>query len=255
MADFGVQAIIKSVLRREFPNDRIVAEESSKDLTAAQTAHLISAFNKTLPKDAQAVESHDTSFIKNLIDFTGNTTNTARFWTIDPIDGTKGFLRQAHYAVCLALIEGGRPVVGVLGCPNLTLKEVESTHARHRKVLEGLGDTVGGTMLYATRGEGAFVQGLSEDGCTIRIPNEHEDAGQDFWSMARMTESYESSHSNHGLSSRTLQRLRPNGSYAASPQPLRIDSQCKYASVAVGMSQLYLRFPRDGYQEKIWVRS
>ena len=42
-----------------------------------------------------------------------------RHWTLDPIDGTKGFLRGEQYAVCLALIEDGEVVLGVLGCPHL----------------------------------------------------------------------------------------------------------------------------------------
>ena len=40
-------------------------------------------------------------------------------WIVDPIDGTKGFLRLDQYAVALALIEDGEVVLGVLGCPNL----------------------------------------------------------------------------------------------------------------------------------------
>ena len=35
--------------------------------------------------------------------------------------------------------------------------------------------------------------------------------------------------------------------------PVRIDSQCKYATVARGDAAIYLRLPtRPGYQEKIW---
>src|SRR5690606_37837279 len=41
------------------------------------------------------------------------------FWTLDPIDGTKGFLRGQQYAVSLGLIQNGRPVLGVMACPNL----------------------------------------------------------------------------------------------------------------------------------------
>jgi len=40
-------------------------------------------------------------------------------WTVDPIDGTKGFLRGEQYAVCLALIVDSEVQVGVIGCPNL----------------------------------------------------------------------------------------------------------------------------------------
>jgi len=44
---------------------------------------------------------------------------TGRYWVLDPIDGTKGFLRGGQYALCLALIENKEIVLGVLGCPNL----------------------------------------------------------------------------------------------------------------------------------------
>jgi 3'(2'), 5'-bisphosphate nucleotidase len=42
-----------------------------------------------------------------------------RYWVMDPVDGTKGFLRGDQYAVALALVERGEVVLGVLGCPNL----------------------------------------------------------------------------------------------------------------------------------------
>jgi len=42
---------------------------------------------------------------------------TGRHWTLDPIDGTKGFLRNEQYAVALALIENGKVVLGHLSKP------------------------------------------------------------------------------------------------------------------------------------------
>ena len=45
-----------------------------------------------------------------------------RFWTLDPIDGTKGFLRGEQYAVALALIVGGEVTVAALACPNLRIR-------------------------------------------------------------------------------------------------------------------------------------
>ena len=39
------------------------------------------------------------------------------FWTLDPIDGTKGFLRREQYAIALAFVENGKVELGVLGCP------------------------------------------------------------------------------------------------------------------------------------------
>ena len=43
---------------------------------------------------------------------------TARFWLIDPLDGTKDFIRGGpDYSVNVALIEGGEPVLGLVLAP------------------------------------------------------------------------------------------------------------------------------------------
>ena len=57
-----------------------------------------------------------------------------RRWVLDPIDGTKGFLRKQQYAVALGLLIDGEPALGVLGCPNLP--STASTHP-HRLHLFG----------------------------------------------------------------------------------------------------------------------
>ena len=64
------------------------------------------------------------------IDRGGSNDYKDRFWTLDPIDGTKGFLRGEQYAVALALIVGGEVVVAALACPNLTIRA--SSRARRR---------------------------------------------------------------------------------------------------------------------------
>ena len=63
-------------------------------------------------------------------------------WTIDPIDGTKGFLRGGQYAVCLALIVDAQVQVGVIGCPNLPIDPSNPTSPR-------------GCIFSAIRGQGA----------------------------------------------------------------------------------------------------
>jgi 3'(2'), 5'-bisphosphate nucleotidase len=41
-----------------------------------------------------------------------------RFWLVDPLDGTKEFLaHRAEFTVNIALVEGGRPILGVLHVP------------------------------------------------------------------------------------------------------------------------------------------
>ena len=64
-------------------------------------------------------------------------------WTLDPIDGTKGFLRGEQFAVCLALIVDGNVQLGVIGCPNLPA---------NFNVPEG----EKGCLFFAEKGQGAF---------------------------------------------------------------------------------------------------
>ena len=41
-----------------------------------------------------------------------------RFWLVDPLDGTKEFIsRNGEFTVNIALIDGGRPVLGVVYAP------------------------------------------------------------------------------------------------------------------------------------------
>ena len=41
-----------------------------------------------------------------------------RVWVVDPIDGTRDYLRgRSGWAVSVALVEGGQPVIGVLDAP------------------------------------------------------------------------------------------------------------------------------------------
>ncbi|SDO90330.1 histidinol-phosphatase [Actinopolyspora xinjiangensis] len=48
----------------------------------------------------------------------GGSATTGRSWIIDPIDGTKNFLRGVPaWATLLALVENGTPVVGVISAP------------------------------------------------------------------------------------------------------------------------------------------
>jgi 3'(2'), 5'-bisphosphate nucleotidase len=64
-------------------------------------------------------------------------------WTLDPIDGTKGFLRGGQFAVCLALIVGGNVQLGVMGCPNLPVNP-------------NVPDGEKGCLFIAEKGQGAF---------------------------------------------------------------------------------------------------
>ena len=42
----------------------------------------------------------------------------ARFFLVDPLDGTKAFVRgEEHWTVNIGLIQDGRPVAGAVSCP------------------------------------------------------------------------------------------------------------------------------------------
>ncbi|WP_455477189.1 3'(2'),5'-bisphosphate nucleotidase CysQ [Bartonella sp. B41] len=62
-----------------------------------------------------------------------------RYFVVDPIDGTRGFLSgNTHWCISVAIIENGRPVVGVLQCP-----AQEDVYA----AIIGCGATLNGVML------------------------------------------------------------------------------------------------------------
>jgi 3'(2'), 5'-bisphosphate nucleotidase len=227
VADFGVQAVVSRHLAASFPNVPLVGEEDASLLRQGENALLkeevVDHVKRITPdqRDHEILEAIDQGASEG--------GSKGRFWTLDPIDGTKGFLRGGQYAVALALVEEGEVVLGVLGCPNLPL-DVRETDGRR------------GCLFVAVRGEGATMRGLS-DAVEQRI----EVTKIAHPSEARLCESFESSHSSHEHAARIAQIL---GLY---PSPLRMDSQCKYAVVARGDAAIYLRLPTgQSYQETIW---
>ena len=79
-ADLAVNRILEGRLREAFPDDGWLSEESPDD-----PARL----------------------------------NKARVWVIDPIDGTKAFIRrEPEFCISVALIEAGRPVVAAIFNPS-----------------------------------------------------------------------------------------------------------------------------------------
>jgi 3'(2'), 5'-bisphosphate nucleotidase len=72
-------------------------------------------------------------------------------------------LKGGQFAVSLALLEGGREVVGVLGCPNWRFEE--GLAAGEWTVKEKVLDVEGlGLMLAAVKGQGAMVRRIGRGG-------------------------------------------------------------------------------------------
>lgn len=227
VADFASQALVGDVLGTEIP---IVGEEDAAELRG-DASGLLSKVCDAVQEVGRAATPDE---ICDWIDRGGHDGSGERYWTLDPIDGTKGFLRKEQYAISLALIENGTIVLGVLGCPNLALDAV---------TIDKSGSEQSGTLQYAVRGGGAYQRGFAADSPTVRLTA----AATADPAAIRLCESVESGHSSHSHSARIRTRL---GSTAESA---RLDSQAKYAVVARGDADAYLRLPtRPGYEEKIW---
>ena len=224
VADFASQAIVCALLEAELPRDPVVGEESAKALREASQsglrASVVEIVREQLERDV------DADAVLGWIDRGNAEARGGRYWTLDPIDGTKGFLRGEQYAVALALIEDGEVSLGVLGCPNLPE-----------------GDGVG-ALFCAERGGRALGRSLWSDTAPA-----HPVAVGDITvaAQARFCESVESGHSDQDESARVAELL------GIRSEPYRIDSQCKYAAVARNDASIYLRLPtRADYREKIW---
>ncbi|MEZ4216243.1 MAG: 3'(2'),5'-bisphosphate nucleotidase [Myxococcota bacterium] len=225
VADFASQAIVCAKLAQALPGARIVGEEDATELRAAEQATLRAAVVEKVGGELGRAASADE--VLDWIDLGNAKADGGSYWTLDPIDGTKGFLRGEQYAVALALIEDGEVVLGVLGCPNLPAA--------------GGG---AGALFTAIAGEGAqtlALAGTGASGAPVRVAAVARAAD------ARFCESVESGHSNQGESARIAELL------GIPAEPYRIARQCKYAAVARGDASIYLRMPtKKDYREKIW---
>jgi 3'(2'), 5'-bisphosphate nucleotidase len=227
VADFASQAIVLHTITQSLPGQRFVGEESADALRKPESALLkenVVAFARCIHGEMSEAD------VLSAIDqgrYEGG--GSGRFWTLDPIDGTKGFLRKEQYAIALALIEDGKVILGLLACPNLPYPTLSDTETQ-------------GALFVAQAGCGATM-------CSLDGKNETpiQVAALDSVSDSVFCESVESGHSSHSDSQRIADQL------GITTEPARIDSQCKYAVVSRGDASIYLRLPTsDTYQEKIW---
>ncbi|SPN98561.1 probable MET22 - protein ser/thr phosphatase [Cephalotrichum gorgonifer] len=245
IGDFGAQALIISALHANFPDDEIVAEEESSLLREkASLRDQIWEFVRGVKLSDDEAEATIGGGIKSEEDMlkyidmgASKGGRQGRIWCIDPIDGTKGFLRGGQYAVCLGLMVDGDVKVGVLGCPNLP---VDDTAPLTADIASGHG-----VLFSAVKGQGATSRPLGDgslaEGKAISMRPLTD------MSKASFCESVEAGHSAHGDQAAISEKL---GITAPS---VRMDSQAKYASIARGAGDVYLRLPVSAtYQEKIW---
>jgi 3'(2'), 5'-bisphosphate nucleotidase len=228
VADYASQALICQSLAVAFADDRVVAEESAQALRQPDQAGLLAQVTNYVARWLPGATPAD---VCDWIDY-GGADPDSRFWTLDPIDGTKGFLRHEQFAIALALVEAGQVQVGAVACPNLPLDFGQPSGQR-------------GVVFLAVRGQGAemFILANGGESRPIAVSSLADPAA------ARFVESVEPSHTDHAAHqalARALGITRPS---------LRLDSQAKYGIVARGEAAIYLRLPSPqtpDYRERIW---
>ena len=224
VADFGSQAIVCRTLAAHFPDDPVVGEEDGDVLRETGNEAIKS---RVVEYVSSHVSGASEAEVLSWIDRGGDKAHGSRFWTLDPIDGTKGFLRNEQYAIALALIEDGEVQVAALCCPNLPVEE---------------GDDRAGLVFAAVRGAGVEAHELDNKQTVAVSVSALADSSE-----ARFCESVESGHSSHDDAAEVASGL------GITQPSVRLDSQAKYAVVARGDADIYMRLPtRPGYVERIW---
>ncbi len=228
VGDLSIQALVSRRLAEQYPNDELVGEESS-DVFSGEEGRFLQ--NQVCGFVKQFEPSETPESIASWIERGNSDGKSRRYWVLDPIDGTKGFLRHEQYAFALGLIEDGVPVLGVLGCLHLT---------------RGFEPEVGGpgSILFAQRGEGAYV--LERNGGTAERIYSSKVSNS---AQARVLRSVEAGHTNAGHLEQIVEYLKIQAN------PVLMDSQAKYACLASGHAEVLLRLisaKMPDYKEKIW---
>lgn len=228
IADLAGQAVMSYHLSKRFPKDEFVAEETcaifQSEAGKKSLQQVVDYVGKIIPEaDADKVSA----WIER-----GCGEAKGRFWTMDPIDGTKGFIRGEQYAVALALVEDGRVKLGMLACPNLK---------------EGSLQAIGGegTLIFAKRGEGAWQKPLFKKGSWKRMRVSSRAKAQE----AIVLRSVESAHTHTGRTAKLMEFLH------VKQPPVLMDSLAKYAVVASGGADLLFRLPSSAEPDRrewIW---
>jgi 3'(2'), 5'-bisphosphate nucleotidase len=226
VADFAIQAVVAERLRRAYPGDSLLAEEDAGLVRAsAELATDVAAAVRLIVPDVA---------IEQVVEWIGEggSGGGSRCWTLDPIDGTQGFLHGRQYVTALALVVDGSVALSVIGCPRLSVDSGgdAGTSSRH------------GGIALAARGHGAWWSaGLQDRFQRLAVSTCGDMSG------ARLVQSFEAGHGDPDRCARAVRALR------IPRPPLLLDSQAKHVTVAAGVSDLLLRFPpHPEFHDAVW---
>ena len=269
VADFAAQALVSLWLERSHPDIQLVAEETADALRAPEGASLsrrvADLVNETLraaiedgfiePDDASFGAKGTSigqplteSFVADAIDCgAGSPSGAGRFWILDPIDGTKGFIAGRQYAVALGLMVDGVVEGGVLGCPNMpadVVPEDATCIPPERPGVIFAARAGAGCVAFPADARAPLAEGSAAD--PPRAKSCLADAGATPGSSRYMESWGDSIVANGGKTKALAAEL------GIVRTAVRVDSMAKYGALSRGDADLYLRFPPKSYREKVW---
>ena len=219
LADLSVQALVGLQVREKFPQDSLLGEETAETLSEA----VLNLIKKAVEPYCGPVDS------ARLLACFQVSPRAERRWILDPIDGTKGFLRGDQFAVALAHQNGEDMEFGLLGCPRLADKAPERGE---------------GCIGAAYRGRGSWQKPLgSADWRQIKT------SGRDDVTQTRLLRSFEASHTNETEIENLVKNLQIKA------DPVLMDSQAKCLLLARGEAEVVIRClspKKPNYKEKLW---
>ncbi len=229
-ADFAVQALASYRLQAAFPGAVLVGEEGAQALRNGEDRALLDTIVRHLSPFIPEVNGNA---LCDWIDGGAGAPND-NFWTLDPIDGTKGYIRGGQYAIALACIRNGTVVYGGLACPVLDLQDPSS-------------DTGGGIVAVAGRGHNAWYTSSNDNHVSV---TDMRVSTCDNLSEARLMRSYEGAHTDVTAMEKLGQLLG-----ITQERHLPMDSQAKYTFMAAGGAEMLFRLlspAQPDYRECIW---
>lgn len=218
IADIGAQLIINHMIRSSFPDDLIIGEEDAEKLPKVDLTIL---HNFLASRGIELIASP-----KRLLNIEDHGKDDVPYWTVDPIDGTKAFLRDTgQYCVCCAWIDAtGHPEISVIAAPSLDCD---------------------GVLMYAVKGKGAYKARLNDDSNDIsweKVSIRRHPSSEPGAKILAISQS--SLYTRPGIVEPITETL--------SMSMFKVDSQVKYMMVAMGLADAHIRAPAEGHREAIW---
>ena len=206
VADLASQAIILSAVAEIAPQEKVLAEEEIGSLNDDNRASRVREVVEEIRRKSFSVKE-----IRECVGYRGDP-EAKNWWLVDPLDGTKGFILGLVYSIAVARIVNGSLDRSWMAAPG---KE------------DSLPGVIG-HLFHAVRGQGAYRSHLNNPTEETRLPH--------------LPESY--------IPPLLVAGSRAHGG-AELPKPILdagisavnipLDSQAKYAAIAVGAAHLYPR--------------